>query len=59
LLKTLRKIIVFADNDENGTSYEAAMAFKERMAIEHPHLEVEIRMPEVVGLDWLDVLVNL
>jgi hypothetical protein len=59
LLRTLRKIIVFADNDENGTSYEAAKAFQERMAIEHPDLIVEIRMPEVVGLDWLDVLVNL
>jgi len=59
LLRTLRKIIVFADNDENGTSYEAAKAFQERMAIEYPDLIVEIRMPDVVGLDWLDVLVNL
>lgn len=59
LLPTLRKIIVFADNDENGTSYAAALTFKERMAIEHPDIEVEIRMPDLVGWDWLDVLVNL
>ncbi|KVP39465.1 toprim domain-containing protein [Burkholderia ubonensis] len=59
LLSTLRKIIIFADNDENGTGYAAAVAFKERMAIEYPDIEVEIRMPEVVGWDWLDVMVNL
>lgn len=59
LLPTLRKIIVFADNDENGTSYKAAMALKERLAVEYPDIEVEIRMPELVGFDWLDVLVNL
>jgi hypothetical protein len=59
LLATLTKIIVFADNDERGTGLAAALAFKERMAIEHPHLVVEIKLPEVVGWDWLDVLVNL
>ena len=59
LLPTLGKIIVFADNDENGTSYKAAMALKERLAVEYPDIEVEIRMPELVGFDWLDVLVNL
>jgi len=59
LLSTLRKLIIFADNDERGTSYKAAFELKERLAIEFPDLIVEIRMPEVVGMDWLDVLVNL
>ncbi|MBU9200473.1 toprim domain-containing protein [Burkholderia multivorans] len=59
LLSTLRKIIIFADHDENGTGFSAAKAFEERMAIEQPQLTVEIKMPEVVGCDWLDVLVNL
>lgn len=59
LLATLTKIIIFADNDERGTGLAAAMAFKERMAIEQPQLVVEIKLPEVVGHDWLDVLVNL
>jgi putative DNA primase/helicase len=59
LLATLTKIIVFADNDERGTGLAAAKAFQERMAVEYPHLVVEIKVPEVVGWDWLDVLVNL
>lgn len=56
---TLRKIIVFADNDERGTGMAAAREFQERMKTEHPHLSVDIQMPDVEGWDWLDVLVNL
>jgi hypothetical protein len=59
LLETLERIVIFADNDASGTGLAAAKAFKERMAIEHPHLVVEIKLPHVVGWDWLDVLVNL
>lgn len=59
LLSTLTKVIVFADNDERGTGMAAALEFKERMKTEQPHLVVEIKMPEVTGWDWLDVLVNL
>ena len=59
MLSTLKKIIIFADNDERGTGLAAAKAFQERMALEHPDLIVEIKLPEVVGWDWLDVLVNL
>lgn len=59
LLHTLKKIVVFADNDENGIGLKAAMAFKERLASEHPEIEVVIKLPAVMGWDWLDVLVNL
>jgi len=59
LLATLRKIVVFADNDANDTGFNAAEAFKERMAEEHPDIEVVIKMPDLTGWDWLDVLVNL
>lgn len=59
LLDTLTKIIIFADNDARGTGVTAALALKERLAVEHPHLIVEIKVPDVVGWDWLDVLVNL
>jgi len=59
LLPTLTKIIIFADNDARGTGVAAAKEFQERMATEHPDLIVEIKVPEVVGEDWLDVLVNL
>lgn len=58
-LELLTKIIVFADNDEHGTGMSAALEFQKRMTEEQPQLTVEIRMPEVVGWDWLDVLVNL
>lgn len=59
LLPTLRKIVIFADNDPNGTGLAAALEFKERMRIEHPEIEVDIKMPDVVGMDWNDVLVSL
>ncbi|MBK3779922.1 hypothetical protein G3A43_06615 [Paraburkholderia aspalathi] len=59
LLPTLRKIVVFADMDANWTGIKAALAFKARMAIEHPDIEVEIKVPHVFGWDWLDVLNNL
>lgn len=57
--RRVRKIVVFADNDESGTGICAAQAFKARMAEEHPELEVDIKLPPVMGWDWLDVLVNL
>lgn len=59
LLPTLKKIVVFADHDENGKGMEAAQALKARMAIEHPEIKVDIKLPPVMGWDWLDVLVNL
>lgn len=59
LKETLTKIVVFADNDVSNTGLEAAMAFKDRMASEMPHLIVDIKLPRVAGWDWLDALVNL
>jgi putative DNA primase/helicase len=59
LLPTLRKIVVFADMDENWTGIKAALEFKARMAIEHPDIEVIIKVPHVFGWDWLDVLISL
>jgi putative DNA primase/helicase len=59
LLPTLRKIIVFADMDASWTGIKAALAFKQRMAIEHPEIEVVIKVPHFIGWDWLDVLDNL
>lgn len=59
LKATLKTLIIFADNDESGRGAEAALKLKERLAVEWPELEVRIEMPEVVGCDWLDILVNL
>jgi putative DNA primase/helicase len=55
LLPTLRKIVVFADMDENWTGIKAALEFKRRMAIEYPDIEVVIKVPHLFGWDWLDV----
>lgn len=59
LLNTLTKVVVFADNDESNKGLEAAQAFKERMALDHPNIEVVVKLPPVVGWDWLDALINL
>lgn len=56
---TVRKIVVFADNDESGTGIRAAQEFKSKMAEENPGIEVDIKLPPVMGWDWLDVLVSL
>lgn len=58
-LKTLKRIVVFADNDASGTGMKAALAFQERMAQEHPEIQVVIEMPKTVGDDFVDVLVKL
>lgn len=58
LLDTLKRIIVFADNDERGTGSNAGHVFKERIKEQYPHIEVIVRAPEVMGWDWLDFLVN-
>jgi hypothetical protein len=51
----VRKLWVFADNDENGAGERAADKLMERL---DGHLEVEAKMPRKIGDDWLDVLVS-
>ena len=59
LLKTLRRIIIFADNDERGTGLKAASETKAILQERYPNLVIDIRVPEQVGFDWNDVLVDL
>lgn len=47
----VRKIVVFADNDASGVGLEAANEFASRARTK----EVLIKVPPVVGQDWLDV----
>jgi putative DNA primase/helicase len=50
-----RRLVVFADNDENGVCERAASRLIDRL---DGRLEVESRMPRAVGEDWNDVLVS-
>lgn len=58
LQSTLKRIIVFADNDERSTGVKAGESLKERIAQEFPSIEVIVRPPNVMGWDWLDYMVN-
>jgi putative DNA primase/helicase len=49
----LRRLVVFADNDENFVGQAAAFALAKRLA--RDGLTCEVRMPPIAG-DWLDVL---
>ena len=59
LLHTLKKIVVFADNDERGTGEKAANALKARLAQIHPHIEVDIRVAAIPDTDFNDELINV
>jgi putative DNA primase/helicase len=47
------RLIIFADNDTNGAGQKAAYALAARMA---PRMQVAVKLPEVAGADWNDVL---
>jgi putative DNA primase/helicase len=47
-----RSIMIFADNDENGVGQDAA-ELRDRLSA--TGLQVEIKLPEVMGQDWNDI----
>lgn len=59
LLGSLKRIIIFADNDERGTGQKAAEETRAILQERYPDLIIEIRVPELAGMDWNDVLVQL
>jgi len=59
LLPTLKRIVIFADNDARGTGQIAAQETTAILKERYPHLIVEIRVPALAGMDWNDVLVQL
>jgi putative DNA primase/helicase len=46
-------LVVFGDNDANGAGQRAAHALAARLA---GRMRVEVRIPDVAGFDWNDVL---
>ncbi|MGX4772015.1 DUF7146 domain-containing protein [Bradyrhizobium guangdongense] len=47
------RLVIFGDNDKNGAGQKAAYALAARMA---GRLKVEVRIPEIGGTDWNDVV---
>lgn len=59
MLTTVKRIVIFADNDEHGTGQKAAKETKDILQKRYPNLVIEIRVPSQAGFDWNDVLVQL
>ncbi|MCB5196858.1 toprim domain-containing protein [Deefgea salmonis] len=54
LPELVRDVVIFADNDENGTGQKAANQLAERLIDEGR--TVRVLFPSIPGVDWLDVL---
>lgn len=52
-----RSVTVFADNDENFTGHASAYTLAKRLTIQY-EMNVQVRVPPVVGQDWADVLIQ-
>jgi putative DNA primase/helicase len=48
-------LVIFGDNDTNGVGQKAAYGLASRLA---PMMHVEVRIPDLEGSDWNDVLLN-
>jgi putative DNA primase/helicase len=48
-----KRLIIFADNDQNGAGQRAAYALAARLS---GRIEVEVKIPEKPGADWNDML---
>jgi putative DNA primase/helicase len=53
--KNIKKIVIYGDNDNNYTGQKAAYALANTMSVVRK-IEVEVRIPETTGHDWLDYL---
>lgn len=50
-------VFIFADNDANFVGQHAAYALAKRLIRDYA-LEIEVRIPAGIGVDWNDVLLN-
>ena len=51
--KEIKKVVVFGDNDSNFAGQKAAYILANKLAIQGK--SVEVKIPETIGEDWLDV----
>ena len=56
--KGVDKLFIYGDNDESFTGAAGAFELAARLRREHPELTVDVRLPEVPGEDWNDVLLK-
>ena len=54
--KGVRELIICGDNDRNFTGQKSAYLLANRLAVKN-NFPIEVRIPQTVGFDWLDVLV--
>jgi putative DNA primase/helicase len=50
--ETVKKIVIFGDNDESFTGQKSAFVLAHRLKREG--FDVEVRIPDCVGTDWAD-----
>ena len=53
-----RRIYVFGDNDKNYVGQTAAFVLAKKITKENEERTVEVKIPEIEGFDWNDVLTN-
>ena len=51
-------LTICADNDAKYGGEAAAYALAHRLACKHPEMDVNVRVPEIIGEDWNDVLMR-
>lgn len=53
-----QRVTIFGDNDESFTGHAASYSLARRLKLQRK-LDVEVMIPETVGQDWADVLVQV
>ena len=54
--KGVEKVFIYGDNDASFTGAAGAFELAARLRRDYSELAVEVRIPDVAGEDWNDVL---
>lgn len=52
---TLKRLVIYGDNDESFVGQAGAWALASRLRRELPDLDIQVEIPETSGYDWNDV----